>query len=417
MDAVQRTQLRQSETRAALSTLLDSPIEQRSDSHDAELKRLTSELRSAETELQAALILQPDAVTVIETRQDAEGDEFRELRSNVDFANYIRAAVGRVGVSGPEAEYNAALGLPGDHFPLELLTRDAGDSIETRAAVDGDAGTSQSSWIDRLFSDTAAQYLGVSMPVVAPGVSAYPVLGSNASPAQRGRTQASVDATISATVTEIKPTRSAVSATYSVEDNARLPGFAEAIGRDLSAAMTEKIDRTIFVGDSGANENTADITGFTTLTGISELTLTQANKIKADEVLKELAGLIDGKHAASLADVKLVATVGSNQLWLGTIHNSAASNQTIAEFLRSNGVEWTTRGDIEQNSANNDFGAFVGLQRGIANTAVAPVWMGASLTNDPYSGAKKGEVTLTLSYLWGFKVPRVANYRRLKYVT
>ena len=412
MDHVQRAQLRQSEIKSKLSELLDMPAETRAESHDADLKRLTLEIRSAETELQAALLLAPDAAT-IETPKDAEGDEFRELRSKVELGSYVRAAVGRVGVSGAEAEYNAALGLPGDHFPLELLT----PAVETRAAVDGDAGTTQASWIERLFSDTAAQYLGVSMPSVPPGVSAYPVLGSNASPAQRGRAEASVDATISATVTEIKPTRSAVSATYSVEDNARLPGFAEAIGRDLSAAMTEKIDRTIFLGDSTANENSADITGLTGVTGVAELTLTQAEKVKADEVLKELAGLIDGKYAASLADVRLVATVGSNQLWLGTIHNSAASNQTIAEFLRSNGVTWTTRGDIETNTANGDFGAFVGLSRGIANTAVAPVWMGAQLINDPYSGAKKGEVTLTLSYLWGFAVPRVSNYRRLKYVT
>ena len=135
------------------------------------------------------------------------------------------------------------------------------------------------------------------------------MLGSNADPKQRGRTQASVDATITATVTEIKPTRSSQSppTCYSIEDNARLPGFAEAIGRDLSGAMTEKIDRTIFVGDDGATPNSADITGFTTLTGVGELTLTQAEKVKADEVLKELAGLIDGKHAASLDDVRIVA--------------------------------------------------------------------------------------------------------------
>ena len=162
--------------------------------------------------------------------------------------------MGRVGVSGAELEYNQHLGMPGDHFPLELLTRDVDNDLETRAKVDGETGVNQASWIERLFSDTAAMHLGVSMPSVASGVSAYPVLGSTASPAQRGRTEAASNATITATVTEIKPTRNAVSATYSIEDNARLPGFAEAIGRDLSAAMTEKIDRTIFVGDTGANE-------------------------------------------------------------------------------------------------------------------------------------------------------------------
>ena len=353
----------------------------------------------------------------VEEEETPEEDAIDRLRSAVDFGNYIAASVAHTGVTGAELEYNTELGLTPESFPLELLTRDADNDLQTRAAVDGDAARTQSSWIERLFSDTAASMLGVSMPSVSPGVASYPVLGSNADPKQRGRTQASVDATISATVTEIKPTRNAVSATYSIEDNARLPGFATAIQSDLQNAMTEKIDRTIFLGDDGANEAGADITGFTTATGVTELTLTQANKVKGDKVLEALAGLIDGKYAASLADVNLVATVGSNQLWLGTVQNSAASNETVAQFLRANGVTWTTRGDIETATGNGKFGAFVGLNRGIANTAVVPIWEGAQLITDPYSGAKKGEVTLTLSYLWGFKIPRVANYRRIKYIT
>ena len=394
-----------------LGELLDTPAETREEGFSAQLTAAKSAVQAAQTEVELAALAEPD---VPEHREEKSEDrELRELRSASTFSSYLTAAIGRTAVSGPELEYNQHCGIPADHFPLEFLA----DEAEERAAVDGDAGRNQSSWIQRLFSGTAAAQLGVSMPSVAPGISAYPILGSDADPKQRGRTQASVDATISATVTEIKPTRSAVSATYSVEDNARLPGFADVIGRDLRGAMTEKIDRTIFVGDDGANEAGADIAGFNTATGVTELTLTQANKVKADEVLKAFAGLVDGKYATTLEDLRLVASVGSNQLWLGTIHNSAASNQTIAEFLRTNGVTWTTRGDIEAATGNGKFGGFIGLQRGIANTAVAPVWSAAQLITDPYTGARKGEVTLTLSYLWGFAIPRTANYRRLKYVT
>ena len=99
-----------------------------------------------------------------------------------------------------------------------------------------------------------------------------------------------------------------------------------------------------------------------------------------------------------------------------TLINSAASNETLAEFLRRNGVTWTVRGDIETNTAADDFGAFIGLSRGIDGAARAPVWMGANLITDPYSGADKGEVQLTLSYLWNFIIPRTDNFRRLKFV-
>ena len=379
----------------------------------AEVATLTTEVQDLETRHQAA-ILAGESEEVETTTDAGEDRELRELRENAEFGRYLEASLERRSIlDGAEKDLNQALGVPLDRFPLEILA----DDLETRAAIDGESARSQQSWIERLFADTAATALGISMPSVGAGVPSYPLLNSNANPAQRGRTQDAVTApNISATVTEIKPTRNAVHAEYSVEDDARLPGLAAAIRRDLSAAMVEKIDRTIFLGDSGANENTADITGLITA-AITELTLTQANKVKGDEILKLLAGLIDGKYAASIGDLNIVATVGSNQLWLGTVQNSAASNETIAQFLRANGVSWRTRGEIETATANADYGAFIGLGRGIAGTAVAPVWNSGQMIVDPYSKAKSGEVLLTLNYLWGFQIPRAANYRRLKYVT
>ena len=386
-------------------------LEEQTPETRAEVTTLTTELQDLETRYQAGILA--GETEEVETTTDAGEDrELRELRENAEFGRYLEASLERRSIlDGAEKELNEALNVPLDRFPLELLA----DDLETRAAVDGESARSQQSWIERLFADTAATALGITMPSVGAGVPSYPLLTSNADPVQRGRTQNATAATISATVTEVKPTRNAVHAEYSVEDDARLPGLSAAIRRDLSAAMVEKIDRTIFLGDDGANENTADITGLITA-AITELTLTQANKVKADEILKLLAGLIDGKYAASVGDLNLVATVGSNQLWLGTVQNSAASNDTVAQFLRANGVTWSTRGEIETATAADDFGAFIGLGRGIAGTAVAPVWNSGQMIVDPYSKAKSGEVLLTLNYLWGFQIPRTANYRRLKYV-
>ena len=126
---------------------------------------------------------------------------------------------------------------------------------------------------------------------------------------------------------------------------------------------------------------------------------------------------MDGKHAASESDLNIVLSVGANQLLLSTKEASDVSNETIARFLSGNGITWSTRGDIEAATGNGKFGAFVGLARGIAGTAVAPVWSAATLIRDPYSGAKSGEVQLTLSYLWAFGIPRTDNYRRVKFVT
>ena len=424
MTPKQRIELEQSKTRSEIAAILDTEEVKRSDSWQTDLEALTKRAQSLELELRAALVAGEDSESTEEeteeetTEESTEDLERRQLEESISFENYLRPALAGRGVTnGAEAEYNQEFGLSEEQFPLELFTRDLPDleDLETRAAVNGDAATRQGTWIDRLFSDTAAMRLGVTMPSVNPGVSAYPLLNSNADPAQRGRTEAAATATISATVTELKPTRSAVNAVYSIEDNARLPGLADAIIRDLRGAMVEKIDRTIFVGDSGANENGADITGLTTAS-ITEIEINQTNKVKGDQWLSALAALVDGKYAASMGDLRMVLTVGANQLLLSSIQAASVSNETVAAFLAANGVTWATRGDIETDTAANDFGAFIGLARGQAGTAVAPVWSGATLTRDPYTGAKSGEVSLTLTYLWNFGIPRTANYRRVKFI-
>ena len=71
-------------------------------------------------------------------------------------------------------------------------------------------------------------------------------------------------------MTEAKPTRRALHFVYSIEDAARLPGLADAIQRDMRAAMVEDIDKAIFLGDSGAAGTDADIVGLNTA-AITEL--------------------------------------------------------------------------------------------------------------------------------------------------
>ena len=127
---------------------------------------------------------------------------------------------------------------------------------------------------------------------------------------------------------------------------------------------------------------------------------------------------VDGQYAASMEDVRVVASVGSNTLWGGTVHAAAVANQTVAAFLRANGVTWTVRGGIDTNTANGDFGAFIGLARGAEGAAVAPIWAQAQLVRDSYgTRAAQGEVGLTMNTFWNFGVPRAANFKRLKYVT
>ena len=406
-----------SEKRSALNEALKGPKDGESAEDHAERRDvLVNELAELEPEYRAALVLEATAKPV-ETRQtetvSAEERERRELRGKVSLSRYVGAAIEQRASDGAEAEYNAAAGLAANAFPLELLA----PAVEERATTDTDAGTSQATWLDRLFANTAAMSLGISFQSVAPGVSSHPVTTAGASAAQRGRTQAAADAAWTVGVTEIKPTRNAVRAVFSEEDAYRLPGLEEALRRDLSMALTEGVDRAVFVGDSGANENSADITGLKTAADVTETTLTQANKLKGPKTLEAFTDLVDGIHANGIGDLRVVAAIGAWRLWEPTIVNSSADNMTLAAFLRAAGLSWRSRGSIEDATTNGKFGAFIGRSQGIGGAGVAAVWNSGMLIRDPYSGAAKGEVALTLSHFWGLAFPRPANFARIKFVS
>ena len=343
---------------------------------------------------------------------DAEGRELRDLRAKVKLSGYVAAAIEQRSADGAEQEYNQARGIAGNRFPLELLA----PPIEVRETTDADVVTTPRRWLDRLFAGTAAEAVGVTMESVPAGSASFPVTTAGASAAQRQRsTQAAADAAWTIGVTEMKPKRNAVRLLFSIEDAARIPGLESALTRDLRMSLMEGIDRAIFLGDATATGADADITGLETA-AIAETTIKQADKVKGPETLTAFTAQVDGVHAMGLGDLRVVTSVGAWRLFENTIINSAADNMTLAAFLRAAGLSWMSRGEIATNTANGDFGAFIGRGRGIEGAGVAAVWEAGELIRDPYSGAAKGEVALTLCYLWDFALPRTSNFARIKFV-
>ena len=411
MTPKQKIQIRLSEVRSRLNEIAGIEGDAFTDEIQAEAETLKSEYRQLETRHQSAILGEGEP-EIRPTGGDAEGRELAEIRSKSRLTSYIGAALeGRSVMDGPEAEYNAALDIPAHKFPLEMLA-----PAEERATTNTDSQATQRTWLDRLFADTSAAMLGITMESVAPGIASFPVTTAGASAAQRGRTEPASDTAWTVGVSEIKPTRNAVRAVFSEEDAARLPGLEEALRRDLSMALVEGVDRAIFLGDSGANENSADIAGLTTQSNVTEVELEQGNKVKGPETLAVFAGMVDGKHASSLGDLRIVTSVGANTLWLTQIVAATADTKTIASFLRENGLTWSIRGEIDTATTAGKFGAFVGRGRGIEGAGTAVVWSSGQLIRDSYSSASKGEVALTLSSYWGFALPRPSSFARLKFV-
>ena len=373
----------------------------------AEIDVLTAEYQGSEAQTRA-LEIAGDGGT--EATEDGAGRELRSIRGKVKIATYLKNAADMRGHDGPEAEYNAAVGCGASAFPLQLLAPE----VEVRATTDTDAQATQRRWLDRLFAASSAARVGITFESVAPGLASFPVTTAGATGQQQDRQEVTGDAAWTVGVTELKPKRGSVRAVFSMEDAARLPGLEDALRRDLSAALMDSIDAAIFNGDAGPSTASYDIVGLQKA-GITEATISQANKVKPVGVLQAFLELVDGKHASGLADLGIVASVGSNTLWGTTIANAAAENQTVAQFLQASGLSWGTRADIETATAAGDFGAYIGRMRGIAGAGIAAIWESGELIRDPYAGAAKGEIALTLNYLWDLGFPRSSSFVRIKY--
>ena len=390
------------------------------DAIEAGTPDLERQLRAATVAVEAEEAEQREAGKAGEGRdvQDGEDRERAELRAKVKLTGYVSAAIEQRSSDGAEAEYNAAVGIAGNRFPLALLAppEQRAARTEDRATTGVDTATMPRTWLDRLFADTAAMRIGITMESVPVGAASFPVTTAGADAAQRGKEQVTADAAWTIGVTELKPKRNATRLLFSIEDAARIPGLESALTRDLRMALTEGVDRAIFLGDSTASPNAGDIVGLVGAS-ITETTITQANKILGPGTLAAFTAMVDGIHANTIADLNIVSTVGAYRLWENTIIHSTGTVTTMAKFLRDAGLSWAARGEIEDNTANNDFGAFVGRKMGLNGAGVAAVWEAGELIRDPYSGAAKGEIALTLCYLWDFGLPRTSNFRRIKFVT
>ena len=185
MTKSQKLAIRSSEIRTRLNAIAAMPVADVTDEIRTEADALRAESATVETQYRAALVGE-QAELDAGAAGAGEAAEFRALRGRVRMGEYMRAAVEMRSAGGAEAELNQHLGLGGTEFPLSLL---APPGAEHRATTDTDTTTMPVRWLDRLFADTAAMRVGVTMESVAAGVASHPVTTAGAAAAQRGRAE------------------------------------------------------------------------------------------------------------------------------------------------------------------------------------------------------------------------------------
>ncbi|MDE0705862.1 MAG: hypothetical protein OXH59_19290 [Rhodospirillaceae bacterium] len=408
-----KLRLKQGEHRKALADL--AAKDDLTAEESAEVEKRTAEFKQLEGQIEAAIIAEAEEREQIKEPDAAQRESDKLMIAPGVFAEHATAVIENRSVTGEAAELNAALGIPAGRFPLELLA--PGPSPEARATTTVNAEQTTATWLDRIFAETAAARAGVTMMSVPPGTKAHPVTTAGAGFAMAEKGAAIGDAAWTVGVVDATPKRGGVRAVFSTEDAERLPGLEPALRRDLQMALTEGVDRAIFIGADGGGADTADITGLTQVTGLTEKTLTQANKVKGPETLQALLSLVDGVYALDEGDLNIVASVPAATLWNGSIVDGSTEGLTIGRFLREAGITFSRRAELSDGTGNGKFGAVIGRRRGIAGAACACVWESGRLIYDPYSGAAKGEIALTLAYHWDFVIARKASFARLKFVT
>ena len=124
----------------------------------------------------------------------------------------------------------------------------------------------------------------------------------------------------------------------------------------------------------------------------------------ADYASARASDLVDGKHAMSEDDVRLV--VGKE-----TYKHAAGIYQTGSGVSALDRLKARVSAHVTAPASN--------IQRSIASMsqgrAVSPMWPSIGLIRDPYSGAAKGEIVLTATVLFNFKILDESGFSLLEF--
>ena len=395
MTVLQQLQLRQSEVRESINSLLGNDA--RTDDQQKELEKLTGEGQKIEPELRAALVAAPDPQEVTTGTGDPEQREKLELRSKTGLADFLRAAAGGSAVTGAAAEYASSLGVPTTgHLPMAIFERTATTNPhlhlptnELRAITPGPAvdGPLQP-LIPFVFEKSAAGSLGIMMPTVPSGQVQIPKI-TTAPPADTLAKDGAAPATAAAvSLVNQAPVRIAGSFEVRVEDLAVMPSLETALGESLQGSMSNEFDEQVFNGAAGE------------LNGLF-VQATDVNAASAVETyttgIQRFASLVDGKHAYTLADVRAVIGSKTFGLYAGLFANSNKGDMSLFDYLTHQ------LGSIRV--SDRVPGVSSSAQRGIvvlSASAEMPkihVWDAMQIVRDPYSGAGAGKVTITATAL------------------
>ena len=410
MTPKQKIELRQSDLRREVGAILEKT--ERSDAETEALRDKTVELRSLESDLQAAILIEGEPKEIL--TDTPEGREVRSILKETSIQDYLIEASEGHPVKGAASELRSAIFGKDQtgYIPIDLLLFDEDEELEKRvdaptsvAASDAVVGSNQMMIYPRVFSRSVGNFLGVMMPSVGIGQALFPRISAGA-PADVRSPNVDLDAVAATVSTEpIDPVRLTAGYLFTVESLALVRGFEMALRRDLRDTLMNKHDSLCINGQAAVANVSPKIDGLiNTLTDPVDPTIVAA----WEGFLKAFDSAVDGIYAINDKEVHLAVNPETwqyaMQLPLGTQGRAGLLRDYLKERFRASANMPDTVGNIAK-SIRYAAGA-----SSMARGAVSPTWRGLQVIRDEWSNSASGQVRLTFIMITGFKVADASTY-------
>ena len=397
MTILQKLQLRQSEIREEINTLLGNDA--RTDDQQGQLEKLTGEGQKLEPEIRAAIVASPDPEEVL-VSGDAETRELAQLNERANVGDILSATFEKRQTTGEAAELQKHHGIGSHQVPLSMLRIDRG--VEERAAATvpasiGDA--SQAEVVTPVFASGDGAFLGIERPTVPTGDAAYPVLSTM--PAVKGpftdSTEAvQTDATFVAT--NLSPERLQASFSYRRTDAARFAGLDAALRLALNGGLQEKLDEQAIEGTDG-------------LLTATNLDNNNVNAVSTFALYLSglLYGRVDGRYARTPGDVRMIVGAGTFN-HASSAYKGNNSDESGVERLQEKSGGLMVSAHVPDVASNKQNALIrLGSERG---AAIQPMWEGVSIVVDEFTRSAFGEIVVHAILLSNFAITRKAQFSK-----
>ena len=344
--------------------------------------------------------------------EDGEPGEVRDLRERAQLRHYLSAAAGGSMIDGPESELNAALGIGGRAIPMSALVpnvrrrRPAEERADARTPIPTTGAPNDLTFVERVFSGGAGDFLGVRFETVAHGEKSFWQLSAGGEPSIPATKALAVDSTAATfSPVSLTPKLMPIAYRFALEDLATAgPELENALRMDAAGAIREAGDRLILNG-TGSDRQPSGL-----LVGLAAAADPAADVTFSDAV-EAVSGGVDGKFARSVREVRGIFGVESYKKISGLF--TTAGTDAASDYLNRNGGGVMASALIPDPVGATNIQVGLTAATGVGGNAAFCMW--DSLTvRDEMSHSNTGEIRLTVNALVDFGILRSGGFRLFK---